>query len=74
MLKASLPLLLVLAPALLTAQQKPTPDVPAAVAAILKADVDFNKAVADRSRERFLAFIHENAVFSGGTPSVGMKA
>jgi ketosteroid isomerase-like protein len=63
--------LLLLAPVAPVAQQKPAvaPDVPAAVAAILNADVDFNKAVGDRSRERFLAFIHENAVFNGGTPN-----
>jgi uncharacterized protein (TIGR02246 family) len=40
----------------------------AAVAAIMKADADFNRAVADRNLNRFLSFIAEGATFNGGTP------
>ena len=40
----------------------------AAVAAIMKADADFNQAVADRDLNRFLSFIAERATFNGGTP------
>ena len=40
----------------------------AAVAAIMKADADFNQAVADRNVNRFLSFIAEGATFNGGTP------
>jgi uncharacterized protein (TIGR02246 family) len=40
----------------------------AAVAAIMKADADFNQAVADRNLSRFLSFIAEGATFNGGTP------
>jgi ketosteroid isomerase-like protein len=36
-------------------------------AAIVAADQDFNQAVADRSRERFLSFIAGNATFVGTT-------
>jgi len=39
-----------------------------AAAAIMKADAAFSQAVADRSRERFLSFIAETAVFNGGRP------
>ena len=39
-----------------------------AVAAIMKADADFNQAVADRNLTRFLSFIAEGATFNGGTP------
>jgi uncharacterized protein (TIGR02246 family) len=39
----------------------------AAVAAIMKADSDFNQAVADRDVKRFLSFIAEEATFNGGT-------
>src|SRR6266850_309746 len=38
-----------------------------AAAAIMKADSDFNKAVADRDLKRFLSFIAEGATFNGGT-------
>jgi ketosteroid isomerase-like protein len=43
-------------------------DIQAETAAIMRADRDFNQAVADKSRERFLSFIAETAVFNGGTP------
>ena len=39
-----------------------------AAAAIMKADADFNRAVADRDLKRFLSFIAEGATFNGGTP------
>ena len=39
-----------------------------AVAAIMKADADFNQAVADRDLKRFLSFVSELATFNGGTP------
>ena len=42
---------------------------PAETAQILKADADFAKAVADRSRERFLSFIADVTTFNGGSPS-----
>jgi uncharacterized protein (TIGR02246 family) len=45
-----------------------TPAVRAAEAAIMQADRDFNRAVADGSRERFAALIAPTAVFNGGTP------
>jgi uncharacterized protein (TIGR02246 family) len=45
-----------------------TPAVRAAEAAIMQADRDFNRAVADGSRERFAALIVATAVFNGGTP------
>jgi ketosteroid isomerase-like protein len=54
------------APALVAAQK---PDIPAAVAAIMTADADFNQAVADKSEARFLSFIADTAVFNGGTPN-----
>jgi uncharacterized protein (TIGR02246 family) len=41
----------------------------AAVEAILKADRDFNQAVADGDLKKFLSFIAEGATFNGGTPS-----
>jgi uncharacterized protein (TIGR02246 family) len=41
----------------------------AAVDAILKADRDFNQAVADGDLKKFLSFIAEGATFNGGTPS-----
>ncbi len=44
-------------------------DIPAAVAAIMKADADFNQAVAEKSEARFLSFIAESAVFNPGTPN-----
>jgi hypothetical protein len=44
------------------------PEVRAAQAAIMQADREFNRAVADGSRERFAALIVPTAVFSGGTP------
>jgi ketosteroid isomerase-like protein len=47
--------------------QRPDPN-RAAVAAIMKADADFNQAVADRDLKRFLSFVHESATFNGGTP------
>jgi len=47
--------------------QRPDPNL-AAVAAIMKADADFNQAVADRNVNRFLSFIAEGATFNGGTP------
>ncbi|HEY3042665.1 MAG TPA: DUF4440 domain-containing protein [Vicinamibacterales bacterium] len=37
-------------------------------AAIMKADSDFNRAVADRDLKRFLSFVGEPATFNGGTP------
>ena len=40
----------------------------AAVAAIMKADADFNQAVANRDLKRFLSFVGEPATFNGGTP------
>ena len=36
-------------------------------AAIMKADADFNQAVADRDLKRFLSFVGEPATFNGGT-------
>jgi ketosteroid isomerase-like protein len=39
-----------------------------AVAAIMKADADFNQAVADRDVKRFLSFVGEPATFNGGLP------
>jgi uncharacterized protein (TIGR02246 family) len=41
----------------------------AAVDAILKADRDFNQAVANGDLKHFLSFIAEGATFNGGTPS-----
>jgi hypothetical protein len=43
-------------------------DIKAAEAAILQADRDFNRAVAEGSRERFGALIAQTATFNGGTP------
>jgi ketosteroid isomerase-like protein len=43
------------------------PDLQAAQAAIMKADEDFNRSVADRNKERFLALIADDATFGGGT-------
>jgi len=40
----------------------------AAAEAILKADRDFNQAVAVRDLEKFLSFVAEGATFNGGTP------
>ena len=37
-----------------------------AVTAIMKADVDFNQAVADRDLKRFLSFVGEPTTFNGG--------
>ena len=34
----------------------------------MKADADFNQAVADRDLNRFLSFIGEPVTFNGGTP------
>ena len=39
-----------------------------AVAAMMKADADFNQAVADRDLKRFLSFVGEPATFNGGLP------
>jgi ketosteroid isomerase-like protein len=50
-----------------TAQGKP--DLRAAQAAIMKADEDFNRSVADRNRERFLALIADQVTFGGGSPN-----
>jgi ketosteroid isomerase-like protein len=47
--------------------QRPDPNL-AAAAAIMKADADFNQAVADRDLKRFLSFVGEPATFNGGTP------
>ena len=44
------------------------PDIKAAQAAILKADEDFNRSVADRNREAFLALIADQVTFGGGGP------
>lgn len=41
----------------------------AAEAAMMKADADFNRAVADRDMTRFLSLIAEDATFSGGLPN-----
>jgi ketosteroid isomerase-like protein len=65
--RLALPVLVALG--VLALAQAQTPDLPAAVAAIMNADREFNRAVADRSRERFLTFIAETAVFNGGTPN-----
>ena len=51
---------------LLEAQQADA--VRAAEAAIIQADREFNRAVAEGSRERFGALIAPNATFNGGTP------
>jgi ketosteroid isomerase-like protein len=45
------------------------PDIKAAQAAIMKADEDFNRSVADRNRAAFLALIADQATFGGGTPN-----
>jgi hypothetical protein len=42
-------------------------DTKAAAAAIMKADADFNQAVANRDRAQFLSFIAENATFVGAS-------
>jgi ketosteroid isomerase-like protein len=44
-----------------------TPDAQAGAAAIMKADRDFNQAVADRDLTRFLSLVAEAATFGGGT-------
>src|SRR4051794_25044387 len=44
-------------------------DLQAAMAAVMRADRDFNQAVVERNRERFLSFVAENATFGGGTPN-----
>ena len=46
-----------------------TPDAQAGAAAIMKADRDFNQAVADRDLTRFLSLVAETATFGGGTSS-----
>ena len=38
----------------------------AAEAAMMKADRDFNRTVADGDSRRFLSFVTENAIFAGG--------
>ena len=43
-------------------------DQKAAAAVIMKADTDFNQAVADRDLSRFLSFVGEPATFNGGMP------
>jgi uncharacterized protein (TIGR02246 family) len=50
-------------------ETKAGPDVKAAEAAIMQADRDFNRAVAEGSRERFAALIAPNATFNGGSPA-----
>src|ERR1700730_926717 len=50
-----------------TRAQRADPNLPA-VAAIMRADADFNQAVADRDLKRFLSFVGEPATFNGGTP------
>jgi ketosteroid isomerase-like protein len=45
------------------------PDTRAAQAAIMKADEDFNRSVAERNRERFLSLIADQVTFGGGTPN-----
>ena len=44
-----------------------TPNAQAGAAAIMKADRDFNQAVADRDLKRFLSLVAEAATFGGGT-------
>src|ERR1700704_5374141 len=39
-----------------------------AAAAIMKADADFNQAVADRDLKRFLSFVGDPTTFNGGMP------
>jgi ketosteroid isomerase-like protein len=46
-----------------------TPDTRAGAAAIMKADRDFNQALAERNLARFLSFVAEAATFGGGTRS-----
>jgi len=46
-----------------------TPDAQAGAAAIMKADRDFNQAVADRDLTRFLSLVADTATFGGGTSS-----
>ena len=58
-----------LAGAGLTVLAQAKPDVKAAQAAILKADEDFNRSVADRDRAGFLALIADQVTFGGGTPN-----
>jgi ketosteroid isomerase-like protein len=55
-----------------TSAKKATPE-RVAEAAMLKADRDFNKAVADRDMSRFLSFVAEDATFnaSRGREAVG---
>ncbi len=60
---------LIVLEALLVPLAAQKPDIPAAVAAIMKADADFNQAVAERNEARFLSFIAESAVFNPGTPN-----
>jgi ketosteroid isomerase-like protein len=45
------------------------PDIKAAQTAIMKADEDFNRSVAERNREKFLALIADQVTFGGGTPN-----
>ncbi len=42
---------------------------PDATAQIIKADLEFAQAVAQRNREKFLSFIADTTTFSGGTPN-----
>ena len=57
---------LLVAGAITARAQRPNPNA-AAVAAIMKADSDFNQAVAGRDLKRFLSFIADGATFNGGT-------
>lgn len=44
------------------------PDPQAAAAAIMRADADFARTVADKDRARFLTFVAEATTFNGGAP------
>jgi ketosteroid isomerase-like protein len=61
--------LLLLAPVVLSAALAAQSPKAEAEAAIMKADAEFNQAVATRNRERFLSFLTDTAVFNGGTPN-----
>jgi uncharacterized protein (TIGR02246 family) len=61
-------LIAVVATVSLEGAQLPPAAVKTGTDAIMKADRDFNQAVADRDLKRFLSFLAEEATFNGGTP------
>jgi ketosteroid isomerase-like protein len=60
--------LVCMAPSVSRRAEAQTIDLKAAEAAITKADEAFCQAVTDRRLDRFLAFVADDATFSGGTP------